>query len=189
MMKKTTLHNQHYFRFRLDGAKKDHLAGAVVRPAKRKVEIHITQDHVLRALELKGQGNTQNCAGAICTRDHGDVLGHAAYFVDWFESRVFIADKIKGDGWPASCIVYKHNDNVAKLFDTEAGMKKLLANIRKNGPKLVTLYPLKVNSHKGTLKQTQHRGSARDGSRKRAAVRMSGANLRFARMSGGHASI
>ena len=126
-----------------------------------------------------GQGNTQKCAMAVCSKDHLKSFGHDFIYVDWLDSKAFFVTETK-NGLPSKCIADSHHDNVAKLFDTTTGLKKLLAEIRANGPKVIKLHPPKA--YKNSSKQLAHRSSARDGTRAKTISAKKGANLRFARL-------
>lgn len=132
---------RHIFRFRMpDG---DILPSpAVVTNAKKDVKIALHEDHVRRAIKAMGQGDPSNCAGAVCATAHKHFFPHEFSGVEWIDTRAYFITK-KKDAMPVAAIVYEHHDNVAKLFDSATGLKKLLANIRKNGPKIIHLSPVR----------------------------------------------
>lgn len=170
--------NRHTFRFKVETGEVIPAKARVVA-ATKNVDLVLTEAHILKSLRDGGQGNTQKCAMAVCSKDHLKEFGHDFIYVDWIDSKAFFVTETK-NGLPSKCIAYSHHDNVAKLFDTTTGLKKLLAEIRKNGPKVIKLHPPKV--YKTTDKQGAHRSSARDGTRARTISAKKGANLRFARL-------
>lgn len=146
-MKKRTpvkLNNRHTFRFQLENGE-IFLAKAKVKPAKKMVSITLTEEHALQSLKMGGQGNTQKCAMTVCSRAHGDAFPHPFFLIDWFDTRAYFVTKVHPETkLPSECVVYTHSDTVAKEFDTKAGLKKLLAQIRAKGPRTITLSPPKV---------------------------------------------
>lgn len=176
---KGAMPNRHTFRFKVETGEVIPAKAKVVA-ASKSVDLVLTEAHVLKSLRDGGQGNTQKCAMAVCSKDHRQAFGHDFIYVDWLDSKAFFVTETK-NGLPSKCIAYSHHDNVAKLFDTTAGLKKLLAEIRNNGPKVIKLHPPKVyqdKSHSGAA----HRSSAKDGSRAKTISAKKGANLRFARL-------
>jgi hypothetical protein len=136
--------NRHTFYFSIEGAKPIP-APAVVKPGKKVIEILLTATHVREAIAAHGRGNSQKCAGAVCSKDHGHLFPHPLHFVDWLDTRAYFATKINRKTMlPAECAVYTHNDNVAKMFDSVSGMKKLLKDLEENGPRTLKLYPPKI---------------------------------------------
>lgn len=175
---KGTMHNKHTFRFKVETGEVIPAKAKVVA-ASKNVELVLTEAHILKSLRDNGQGNTQKCAMAVCSKDHRGAFGHDFIYVDWLDSKAFFVTETK-NGLPSKCIAYSHHDTVAKLFDTTTGLKKLLAEIRKDGPKVIKLYPPKV--YRASAKQTAHRGSARDGTKAKTISAKKGAHLRFARL-------
>ena len=171
--------NRHTFRFKVETGEVIE-AKAKVIAASRDVDVTLTEAHVLKSLKDGGQGNTQKCAMAVCSKDHLKSFGHDFIYVDWLDSKAFFVTETK-NGLPSKCIAYSHHDNVAKLFDTTTGLKKLLAEIRANGPKVIKLHPPKIWPAK-VAKDAARRGSARDGTRAKTISAKKGANLRFARL-------
>jgi hypothetical protein len=150
--------NRHIFRFRMpDGEILP--SPAAVTNAKKHVEIALHEDHVIRAIKAHGQGDPSNCAGAACATAHSHFFPHEFSGVEWIDTRAYFITKKKG-GLPVEAIVYEHHDNVAKLFDSPAGLKRLLAEIRKNGPKTISLYPVQQSFSGG-----RNAPSKKDGSR------------------------
>lgn len=151
---KTRRSPRHGFIFKVDG-QKPATVWATVKPAKSEVVIVLTADDVQRAIDLKGFGNAQNCAGAVCTKRHADRFGHAVTgHVDWLYDRAYVADKNDNLGFPKSCVAYDHGDKIARLFDTKDGLKQLLRLLQKNGPREIRLFPVVyrkrgVNAPKG----------------------------------------
>lgn len=173
------LPNRHTFRFKVETGEVIEAPAKVVAGAKH-VELVLNEQHILKSLKDDGQGNTQKCAMAVCSKDHREAFGHDFIYVDWLDSKAFFVTETK-NGLPSKCIAYSHHDNVAKLFDTKAGLKRLLAEIRENGPKVIRLHPPKVWPVK-QAKDAERRGSSRDGSRAKTISAKKGASLRFARL-------
>jgi len=171
--------NRHTFRFKVENGEVIE-APAVVVPGRRNVELVLTADHIKKSVKLGGQGNTQKCAMAVCSKEHRDSFGHDFIYVDWLDTKAYFVTETK-NGLPSKCISYTHHDNVAPLFDTKAGLKKLLKEIEENGPKVIKLYPPKIYADARVQNNNTHRGSKEDGSRAKT-IRAKGAALRFARL-------
>lgn len=176
MAKRTSIRrsHRHAFRFKLENGKV-HTAWAKVKAARAEVELVLTKEHVEKSLAMGGQGNTQKCAMAVCSKEHGLAFPHPFEYVDWLYNRAYFVTKTK-DGMPAECVVYTHHDNIAPLFDTRAGMKKLLATLKEKGSKTIKLYPPKVYA-----KPAGRPRGANTGTRQRT-IKAKGAALRFARL-------
>lgn len=178
--KKTKLRPRgHTFYFKLQTGKTIK-AVAKVRPASKVVELTLTKEHVARAIELGGQGNTQDCAMAVCSREHGTAFPDPFDSVDWLYNRAYFVTKVK-NGMPTECVVYTHHDNIAPMFDTVTGMRKLMKVLEREGAKTIKLYPPKPESRTPRANRTGNR----TGEMKRTQSR--GAALRFARMRSGGA--
>lgn len=135
---------RHAFLFQV-GDQKPVKIFTTVKPAKQKVQIRLTEPHIMRALKLDGRGDAQNCAGAVCVKDDAGAFPHPfSGHVDWFHHRVYIADANNSIGLPKSCVAYRAVGmarRVATLFDSKAGLKKLLQMVRRDGAITVTLEP------------------------------------------------
>lgn len=173
---KGTYSNRHTFRFKVENGEVIE-APAIVVPGKRDVHLTLTADHIKKSVKLRGQGNTQKCAMAVCSKEHRDSFGHDFIYVDWLDTKAYFVTETK-NGLPSKCIVYAHHDTVAPLFDTRAGLNKLLKEIEEKGPKVIKLYPPRIYS--ASEKQTANR-STRTGERSKT-IRAKGAALRFARL-------
>jgi hypothetical protein len=174
---KGTYSNRHTFRFKVEGGEIIE-APAVVVPGKRNVELVLTADHIRKSVKLGGQGNTQKCAMAVCSKEHRTAFGHDFIYVDWLDTKAYFVTETK-NGLPSKCIAYAHHDNVAPLFDSRTGLTKLLQDIEQNGPKVIKLYPPRI--YAASKKQTASRGSSRNGESIKT-IRAKGAALRFARL-------
>lgn len=176
--------NRHQFRFKPEGGGAIIKCWAIVRNAKKNVELLLTSAHVLRSIKLQGQGNTQKCAMAICSKEHGSSFPHPVLYIDWLDSKAFVVTKLK-DGLPCECVAYDHNDIVAKQFDTKTGLETLLASLEKRGSKKITLYiPAKREKQFGTSRRSNHTGERSEGH----VIKSHGARLRFARLNLGGVS-
>ena len=116
------------------------------------IEMLLTEDHVKRALVENGCGNTARCAGAQCTYDHRALLPFKIrdmLWVDWTNTRVFIASKFKNKV-PVECVCYDHGHRkIVIQNDTTGGLMQLLERIRKTGPIKLTLKPHRPRSAPG----------------------------------------
>lgn len=174
--------HRHTFRFKLENGTVIE-AKAKVKAAKKAVKLVLAGEHVSQSIKSEGQGNTQKCAMAVCSRAHGDAFPHPFYFVDWLYSRAYFVTKVHPETkLPTECVVYTHHDNIAPLFDTKTGMRKLLKQIEENGgSKTINLYPPAARSHRPGRPT-----GARSGERQRT-ITAKGAALRFARATMGAA--
>lgn len=125
------------------------------KPGTTLAIIEVAAEGVRRALDLNGQADSQNCAGAVCLTRQKKAFNHPVMpLIDWWRRRVYIQDS------PKTCRVYGHFDNIEELFDTDAGLRKLLKRIEKSGPIKVTLYPAKKGQDPRTGKPTKPGGPA-----------------------------
>lgn len=139
---KTRRSPRHAFFFKIDGQAPAKV-WTTVKPAKSPVTFSLELADVDRAIALKGFGNAQECAGAVCTKRHSAAFPHAfTGHVDWVYNRVYVSCKNDNLNFPKTVVGYDHRDDVAKLFDTPAGLKKLRASIQKNGPRQIKLFPI-----------------------------------------------
>ncbi len=123
---------------------------ALVLNGTALVTIRLTEAIVREAISRNGQGDGQNCAGAVCVTKHKKLFGHDVLpLVDWWRNRVYLLEGQRANG-QSVCRVYAHYDNIEELFDTEEGLKKLLRRIRKEGYIDITLYPLKKGKNSRT---------------------------------------
>jgi hypothetical protein len=131
---------RHAFLFQIGGKKRK--VWATVKPAKTTVTIVLDDPDVLEGMKRKGYGDGANCAGAICTNRHSDYFPHplSGHF-DWLERRLYVSDRNDAIGMPKTCVAYAHNDSVARLFDSRAGLRKLRNRIREHGPITIRLTP------------------------------------------------
>ena len=184
MKKKPTIRSshRHTFRFKLENGTVIE-AKAKVKAAKKAVTLVLTEDHIKEAIKNGGQGNTQKCAMAVCSRAHGEAFPHPFHFVDWLYHRAYFVTKVHPETkLPAECVVYTHHDNIAPNFDTVTGMKKLLKTVSDSGgERTIRLHPPKVQRRAAG----RPRGS-NTGERQRT-ITAKGAALRFARATMGAA--
>ena len=153
------LDRKHYFRFRKPDGRVIKAASTVIN-AKKDIVIKLEEEHILRASKAHGQGDTSNCAGAVCVRDHAQMFSHEFLDVEWIDTRAYFVTKEK-NGLPVRATVYEHHDNVAKLFVSPKGLKKPLADIGENDPKEIRLTPVKRSSGS----DNRHVNRKEDGSR------------------------
>jgi hypothetical protein len=177
------LPHRHAFRFKIPAGEGERskviTSWADVIAATNVVVLTLTADDVRRSIRLKGVGNTQTCAMAVCAKRHADkFLDHDVEgYIDWQYSRCYVVSQLgKETNQPVECYGYMHNDTIARLNDTKGGQDKLLADLLLNGPREVTLYPLRQRgSSPGSRKPT----GENDGTRT-SKVGVRGAHLRFA---------
>jgi hypothetical protein len=173
---------RHTWHFNIVGSSQKQEVLSRVLNGRVPVVLGLTEEYVRRALDQDGQGNTQLCAGTVCTSEHRSLFPHPVVgYTDWQDTVVFVASKLKR-GWPSECFRYSHRDKIAKQFDTASGCRRLIARIRQAGGTLVIrLMPYKP------YKQTQPvrpRGR-RTGARSQSTSQLYGANLRSARVERG----
>ncbi len=167
---------KHPFRFQIPGRDKPLTFWAKVRHAKEHVELKLTAKDVIRSMQLKGTGNTQTCSMALCAKRLASEFPHpVSGFIDWSYSRAHVVTKVRSDGTPSECVVYRHDDDVAHLNDEPEGQKRLLSELKKNGDMLIRLHPINPKTKGKSGKRT---GSG--GGRKARPINLKGANLRFA---------
>ncbi len=141
----------HKFRFKVltvDGQTRTLIANTKVKKGKKKVEIMLKAEHIEKALDVKGFGNTENCMMAICAKDNKFPHPVDGY-IDWQYATCFVVSKVsKQTGLPSECYVYKHNCKNAQHFDKftrDPASKKiilgLLEELKEKGPIKVTLLP------------------------------------------------
>jgi len=145
--KKSQFSNQkHYFHFTLPNGKVTRVA-CKVRYGTKTVELPLTAEHVRKSIDAEGYGNTQTCVMAICVKDRADVFPHSVDgYVDWTYNRAYVVSKTDKNGWPCECVIYSHDDEVAKEFDKrkEDGVIDLWKKLEKEGPRTITLHPVKA---------------------------------------------
>lgn len=174
--------SRHTFRFRIEtkGEKdKEIRHKAKVIRAKKGVKITLTAEDVERSLRLNGVGNCQTCAMAVATKRQADELPHSfAGMLDWTYTKAHIVSKLnRATGLPAECYAYQHSDDVARLFDTKAGQKKLLAKLREDGPMTIALKPIKYREREEGRPKGRNDGSR---SSRPTIMSLKGAHRRFA---------
>ena len=181
------LPHRHFFRFKITNDEgKVHIlrSPAKVRVPQKEVVLTLLPEHVQKAMRLHGAGSTANCAGAICTKNHAKAFPHVVDgYVDFQYSKIFVSSDTDPDsGFPRDCYVYSHDGaDIAKLNDMGIkGQKKLLADLRKNGPREIILRPVRVRpSQKGVRKlsgrKTGERGPREGHALRYAVAKASGA--------------
>lgn len=113
--------------------------------SRKEVPLSMTLDDLEQSIQLNGVGDGHNCAGAFCADRHEAVFPHAVVgYVDFQDSRVYVASRLDRTALPSDHYVYKHNTDIARLFDTAAGREELRRRLRK-GPIEFTLYPTKYD--------------------------------------------
>ncbi len=148
-------------------------------PSWDPVILPVTEQDIIEALERDGQADGQNCGGAVCVRKHANLFSHrvSGALVDWWRHRVYIYEGKPKRGAIPVCYEYAHYDKLEELFDTDAGLRKLLARIRRSSERViyVTLYPIR----RGYNPRTGVRISSGNPEGGAGSHRSIGADLRF----------
>lgn len=135
---------------------------ALILTPRAPVTITLTEADIMEAIRRDGQADSQNCGGAVCVTSKENkkkFLHEVSPLVDWWRRRVYISAGTRKNG-QAICYAYGHYDNIEELFDTEAGLKKLLRRVRKNGSIEINLYPVKKGYNPITGKPVRSGGPA-----------------------------
>lgn len=159
---------------------------AKVRMATKPVTLVLEAHHVQKAIDLGGVGNTACCAMAVCATMHADKFPHFVEgHIDWSYSRAYVVSKLDKFNHPTECVCYEHTDEIAKLNDTLAGQRKLLAMIERDGPITVTLKPYRKRAPDGQDTR-ENKSKAKTGARDPIKRLGKGAKLRhaYAQLSG-----
>jgi hypothetical protein len=166
---------RHIFRFKIaNDDTKCIESKAIVRQAKKAVQLVLKAEDVRRSMELGGVGNTMTCSMAVCAKRQEDAFPHPVEgYIDWQYRTAYVVTKLNPDTHlPSECVVYEHSDEIAKLNDSKGGQRKLLEKLEQNGDRVIRLRPQrKPKPGRESGKRTGERTS------RPAAV---GARLRFA---------
>ncbi len=151
-------------------------------PATKGITLTLTADHVRQSMKLGGVGCTQTCAMAVASILQANLFPHGFVgIIDWTFCRAFVASKLSKDGKPCECVVYEHEDEIARLNDSKNGQRKLLAMLERDGPKTIHLRPWRAHSPADRRTRTSTSGvRARTPSNGQGAA----ARVAFARQSG-----
>lgn len=168
---------RHNFLFQVtagDGSKRIIKSPAKVRLGRVHIDLTVTAEDVQAALKAGGAGNSSKCTVAHCCYRMRDAFPHKIEgHVDWQYSRCFVCIKTNKFGLPSECIVYEHDNGIARMNDTRMGMFKLLEKIEKHGPITIHLRPYRRRSEEG------RKGADRKTTGARGIGQPRGANLRF----------
>jgi hypothetical protein len=158
---------------------------AKVKKARRSVTLVLTADDVRRSMGLHGVGNTQTCSMAVCAYRNRAAFDHPVEgYIDWQYSRAYVVSKVsRKTGFPSECVVYKHNDDIARMNDTPGGQRQLLMLLVEMGDRSIVLHP--VTSRKG--EDPTHRPMGKSTGKRSPRPAAVGAKLRFAMAMGGAA--
>lgn len=169
---------RHSFGFKVrtnDGETRIIKAKAKMIKARKPVTLVLTAEDVESSIKQGGVGNTQTCSMAICAKRLAHAFPHPVDgYIDWTYSRAYVVTKVR-NGLPIECVAYTHYDDIAKINDSKNGQKKLLADLKANGPRTVRLFPAPATARRETGRP---RGKD-DGSRTKIASSY-GAKRRFA---------
>jgi hypothetical protein len=116
---------------------------AKVVHARRAVNLILTVADIEESLALNGTGNSMLCAmSQSCKRQKNQFPHPFLGPIDWLYKTTFVATAKDGDGRITKCVKYEHRDDIAKLFDKPAGLRKLIARAQANDGKIaVRLMP------------------------------------------------
>ena len=140
----------HKFRFKvltIDGKTRTLVFNTKVRKPKKPVVLELAADHIQKALDVKGFGNTENCMMAVCAKENAKKFSHPVDgYIDWQYRTCFVVSKINKDGMPTECYGYVHNCKFAQHFDkflVEPESKKIimgvLHDLKEKGPMQINL--------------------------------------------------
>jgi hypothetical protein len=161
---------RHPFRFHIEGIEKPLVFYAKVVDAKEIVRL----DLKLEDVQQSKIANTQKCSMALCAKRQEKAFPHAVMgLIDWTYSRAWVVSKTDDKGFPSECVLYGHNDIIARLNDTEAGRKKLISLLKAKGNRTVNLYPVKTRIGGGKATGTGEK-------RKKNVISLKGESLRYA---------
>lgn len=155
----------HTFHYTLPNGKKQKL-DADVWIGKESIQLKLTSADMDRSEKLRGVGTTMVCMMAVCSERHADSVPFPFLFVEWTDAMAFFITEMKL-GRRAKCVVYKHEDKLAAMFDTPKGRRELRKKLAEEKEIVVYLRPPQARaSQAGILKP-----SSADGSRTRVASR------------------
>jgi len=129
----------HTFHYTLPNGKKQQLE-ADVYLGKQSIQLKLTSADMDRSEKLRGVGTTQACMMAVCSERHADAVPFPFLFVEWTDSMAFFITEMKL-GRRAKCVVYKHEDKLAALFDSPKGRKELRKRLSEEKEIIVYLRP------------------------------------------------
>lgn len=158
-----------------------------VRYATEPVDIYVTEEDALRGINLNGQGDTQNCPGALCVVRERNKFPHKIAdigIVDWYPSRMWTISKArKKTNQPLECVEYEHDGGIDDIVDsTPDGLFRLLEKIRATPDKRikVSLKPSRDHGH-GSQGKTKIKGKFKN----RRAILSRGHEHRYAKAMAG----
>lgn len=150
-------HNVHYT---LPNGRKQVLP-ADVYYGKQSIQLTLTLADLERAEKMKGVGTTQACMMAVCSERHANAVPHPFLLVEWTDSMAFFFTEMKL-GRRAKCVVYKHEDKLAAMFDSPKGRRELRKRLVAEGEITVHLRPpQKRGSQVGVAKARSERAGSR----------------------------
>jgi hypothetical protein len=101
---------------------------------RKHVDLKLSTKDIEESLALDGVGNSMMCAmSQSCKRQRNQFPHPTLGPIDWLYKTCFVATKRNAQGQITECVKYEHRDDIAKLFDTTAGLKKLLRRAYDNG--------------------------------------------------------
>lgn len=183
-MSKKYRNHRHLFLFKVpdplrQGKVKVIKSWARVIAAARPVALLLTAEDVKRSIDMDGVGNTQTCSMAICSLRQAHAFPHAVEgYIDWQYSRAYVVTKLNKDGLPCECVVYRHEDDIAKINDSKGGQKKLLADLAEHGDRRILLGPMQRRFTSPDRTKVPDKKPIKRGPSK--VLHLRGANLRYA---------
>ncbi len=139
----------HTFHYTLPNGKKQKLE-ADVYLGKHPIPLKLNSTDMDRSEKMRGVGTTQACMMAVCSERHSDLVPFEFITVEWTDSKAFFITEMKL-GRRAKCVVFRHEDRLAALFDTPKGRRELRKRLAKEGEITVYLHPVQKHSSKAGL--------------------------------------
>lgn len=131
--------NGHNIHYTLPNGRKQTLE-ADAYYGKESVALKLRSVDMDRSEELKGVGTTQACMMAVCSERHAASVPFPFLFVEWTDAMAYFITEMKL-GRRAKCVVYKHEDKLAAMFDSPKGRRELRKRLAEEGEITVFLRP------------------------------------------------
>jgi hypothetical protein len=148
----------HTIHYTLPNGRKQKLE-ADVWCGKHPIELRVTSADMDRSEQLRGVGTTQACMMAVCSERHASAVPFPFLMVEWTDSMAYFITEMKL-GRRAKCIVYKHEDKLAAMFDSPKGRRELRKRLAAEKEIVVHLRPPQARaSQAGIVKKSGSDGS------------------------------
>jgi hypothetical protein len=175
--------HRHRFSFKInlpDGKAHVFEYWAKIRTPPKPARVTLAAVDAEKAIENDGCGNSQLCSMSTAITRQKNAFSHPVLgIIDYYSRTVYIASKRDKNGAIVECYRYYHHDDIANRNDKPGELKKLAAELHKDGPKTVLLSPRNRNDRTtkgGTGRRTGERSSLTmgKGDKRRYAVAMGG---------------